>query len=279
MSEITIRANAKINLFLEVTGKLENGYHTISTVMQSVGLSDFITVRENSSKEIRIISDSEKMPTDSTNIAFRTAKAFFDKGNIQERGIDINIEKNIPMEAGLAGGSADGAAVLLALNQIYDNLFSTHELCEIGALIGADIPFCITKSAMLAEGIGDILSPCYPLPDCNIVIAKCVEGVSTKWAYAEIDKIPNRVIRENNMPLLLESRDLHAICRGMYNCFEQLVPAILPIKDIMYASGCIGCMMSGSGTSVFGIFDNGEKAKKAKNTFTELGISAYICAP
>ena len=274
---LRLEAKAKINLFLEITGVLPNGYHSISTVMHEIGLCDYVTVTQNTSGSITVTSDCDAMPLDKRNIAYKCADTFYEEAGIECRGINIHIEKNIPMEAGLAGGSTDGAAVLKALNEIHSFPFTTEKLCEIGAKVGADVPFCITGGAVLCEGIGDIMTPVTPLPPCHILIAKGKEGVSTKWAYEQFDKMPGRNVRENNMPELLEKGDIKAICNAMYNCFELLVPSVKEIKDVMISSGCLGTMMSGSGTAVFGIFDDADSMQKAANILKDKNISVYYC--
>ncbi len=274
---IRLEAKAKINLFLEITGRLDNGYHTISTVMQEIGLCDYVTLTETDSRDIILTSDCDTMPLDERNIAYKCAALFFEKADIENKGINIRIEKNIPMEAGLAGGSTDGAAVLKGLNEMYDKPFSVEELCAVGARVGADIPFCILGGTVLCEGIGDIMTPISPLPPCYILIAKGKDGVSTKWAYDQFDLMEKREIRDNPMPELLKSGDILAVCKGMYNCFELLVPSVREIKDVMNDLGALGSMMSGSGTAVFGIFDNENKMKAAAGKLKEKNISVFCC--
>lgn len=276
MNRTEIKANAKINLFLEITGRRENGYHDISTVMHTVGLCDNVSVANNTSNTINITSDSDTMPTDRNNIAYKCAEVFLRELNISD-GIDIYIEKNIPMEAGLAGGSADGAAVLNGLNELYSFPFGKDKLCKIGERIGADIPFCIMGGAMLCEGIGEIMAPCSTLPDCHILIAKGESGVSTKAAYSHLDSIDNRIIHTNNMPELLFKGDIKEICNGMFNCFEQLVPGIEDIKSIMLRRGALGSMLSGSGSAVFGIFTERSDADKALDELKRNNYFACIC--
>lgn len=274
---ITLKAKAKINLFLEITGRLPNGYHTISTIMQEIDLCDRITITETGMGNITITSDCNTMPTDERNIAYKCADAFFTESGIKNKGINIHIEKNIPMEAGLAGGSTDGAGVLKALNKMYEYPFSIDKLCSIGARIGADIPFCLIGGTVLCEGIGDIMTPVSPLPPCYILIAKGKEGVSTKWAYEQFDNMENRKIRHNPMVGLLKDGCINDICNAMYNCFELLVPSVAEIKNTMLSCGALGSMMSGSGTAVFGIFDSEEKMKAAANKLQDKNISVFCC--
>lgn len=274
---IRLEAKAKINLFLEITGRLPNGYHTISTVMHEVSLCDYVTLAETNKGNITLTSDCDTMPLDGRNIAYRCAALFFEKSGIKNKGINIHIEKNIPMEAGLAGGSTDGAATLKALNTLYGKPFTVEELCVIGAKVGADIPFCILGGSVLCEGIGDIMTPISPLPPCYILIAKGGEGVSTKWAYEQFDLMEEREIKENPMVELLRKGDIKDICSVMYNCFELLVPSVGGIKDIMNECGALGSMMSGSGTAVFGIFDSKEKMSSAAIKLQGKNISVFCC--
>ena len=277
MKTVKIKAKAKINLFLEITGKRENGYHDISTVMHEIGLYDEVTLTKNNSNEITITSDSPAMPLDQRNIAYKCAKAFFEEVKEENTGLNIDIRKYIPMEAGLAGGSTDGAAVLNGLNELYGNIFPKEKLCSIGKKIGADIPFCIMGGAMLCEGIGEIMTPCATLPECVLLIAKGKEGVSTKEAYSNIDATPNREIKENKMPSLLGKGELKEICNAMYNCFEYLVPCVEPIKKVMNKNGALRAMMSGSGSAVFGVFNDKQKAQNALKELKEKDIFAVIC--
>ena len=274
---LRLEAKAKINLFLEITGRLPNGYHTISTVMQEIGLCDYVTLSETDTGAITITSDCNGMPLDERNIAYRCADLFFEGSGIENKGINIHIEKNIPMEAGLAGGSTDGAAVLRGLNEIYGKPFTVAQLCNIGAKVGADIPFCILGGTVLCEGIGDIMTPISPLPRCYILVAKGKEGVSTKWAYERFDLMEDRPIKPNPMVSLLKKGDIKAVCGGMYNCFELLVPSVREIKDVMNQCGALGSMMSGSGTAVFGIFDDEERMKTAAGKLQEKNISVFCC--
>ncbi len=274
---ITLKAKAKINLFLEITGRLSNGYHSISTVMQEIDLCDCVTLTQTGTGNITLTSDCNTMPLDERNIAYRCAELFFAELGTENKGINIHIEKNIPMEAGLAGGSTDGAAVLKGLNAIYNKPFTTAQLCRIGSKVGADIPFCILGGTVLCEGIGDIMTPISPLPPCHILIAKGKEGVSTKWAYEQFDSMENREIRDNPMTELLAKGDINDICKAMYNCFELLVPSVTEIKDTMNSCGALGSMMSGSGTAVFGIFDDKEKMQIAANKLQNKNISVFCC--
>ena len=184
---VIIDAAAKINLLLDIKGKLPNGYHSLYMVMQSVSLCDRVTVEQTDTGIIELTCSREAIPCDSRNTAYRAAECFFEQTGIQNGGLRIHIDKKIPHEAGLAGGSADAAAVLRALDAIYAPGLRERDLCRIGVKIGADVPFCIAGGTMIAQGIGEVLTPLEDMPACTIVLAKPAEGVSTAAAYARYD--------------------------------------------------------------------------------------------
>ena len=188
MKRITVKAPAKINLSLDILGKRADGYHFLRTVMHAIDLCDTIHISMTGS-DIQILCDREDVPCDERNIAYKAAAAFFDQTQATQTGIRIQIDKTIPSQAGLGGGSADGAAVLVALNELYQTGLDTSKLQKIGALVGADIPFCITGGCALAEGIGEILSPIHAQLDCCFVVCKPEIGVSTAAAYNKFDEI------------------------------------------------------------------------------------------
>ena len=196
--KIELRANAKINLFLDILAKLPNGYHSLFMGMQSVSLADTVTVQENGEGIIRLTCSEPALPTDSKNIAYRAAQAFLEEAGLSGRGVDIHIEKNIPFEAGLAGGSADGAGVIVGLDRLFGTDMGTQRLCDIGLNIGSDVPFCIAGGTMLSQHTGGILSHLPPLKSCFVVLAKPATGVSTARAYGDFDSAsfiyhPNKV--------------------------------------------------------------------------------------
>lgn len=283
MDKITLDAYAKINLFLEVCEKRPDNYHNIDSIMHTVSLKDVITVEKC---DTIILSNNAGLPNDTGNLAYRAAKAFFDHAKIQG-GASIHIEKNIPISAGLAGGSTDAAAVLKGLNAIYNTELSEDTLCEIGSKLGADVPFCIKGGCFVTQGIGDEFAECTPLPDCFIVVSKCGEGVSTPYAYGQIDSM-----RENNfdhlntsakMVYALKTNDLKAVSENIFNVFENVVCPIRPKvneqKIIMDQNGAVCSMMSGSGPSVFGIFNTKKQAEKALSALIEYGADAHLCKP
>ncbi len=280
--EVKIKAYAKINLMLDIINKRNDGYHDLFMIMQSIGIYDKVTVTENKSKSITIKCNIDDIPLNNKNIAWKAAEAFFEETKMKNRGIEICIEKRIPHAAGLAGGSADGAAVIVALNKIYKTNLTDEELCNIGVKIGADVPFCITGGTLLAQGIGDVLHKVKPLRKCYIVIAKPDFDVNTGSAYKQFDDFGKTHTPDKfGMLCAMESRDLHQICSKMENVFEQFieVPNRISIKETMKNNGAIGVCMSGSGPTVFGIFEDKKNAQNAANELKSLAKDIEVCIP
>lgn len=286
------RANAKINLYLDVVGRRENGYHNIVSLMQTVSVCDLVTVdfRPSAHTSIRLsASGNDAMPTDCRNLAWRAAELFLSETK-RSGEVRITIEKHIPMAAGLAGGSSDAAAVLRALNKLCGSPLSTEALCALGARLGADIPFCIVGGGALVTGIGECLEEVPTMPDVPLVVACMGEGVSTPWAYGKLDELHNSFAdvkdSENQHTQILnalsEARIADA-CKAFYNCFEEVVPAVQPyvdrLKATMETSGAIRAMMSGSGPSVFGVFATEDAASEAVLRLREMGAAAFVCHP
>lgn len=284
---MNIQANAKINLTLDIIGKRPDGYHDLVMVMQSVGLHDDVEVNLNDSGKITVRSSSAALKDDESNIAYKAAKAFFAYGGIEGQGVDITIEKNIPMEAGMAGGSADGAAVIVALNELCGTGWPDEELWEIGVTVGADVPFCITGGTMLAEGKGEILTPLPALADFPhppvILLCKPEVGVSTGQAYAAVDHCDPDTLalfRPNTdaMKRALAEQDLLGVTDYLENVFERVLPIdeCSEIKRTMLVFGALGACMTGSGTTVFGIFDSAEKADQCAAFLKKTFAKTYI---
>ena len=283
------RGYAKINLHLDVTGREESGYHSVETVMQSISLWDEISVTLTDgifSAECNV----DGVPADNKNIAVRAAELFMSEIG-SSRGAVIKIEKRIPMAAGMAGGSADAAATLVALNSLLDTPLDRAELCRMGARLGADVPFCIVGGIAYADGRGDILHPFPEMPDCFIVAACGGEGVSTPWGYGLLDSlyggfgeasayIPRGT---DSLKKAIEDRSLDGICKNIYNIFEAPVldarPTAAEIKKLLLDGGALGAMMSGSGPSVFGIFEDEKTAKRAADSILDKGFFAAVCTP
>lgn len=280
--EIKVKAYAKINLMLDIIYKRTDGYHDLFMIMQSIGIYDTITVRETKSKKITITCNIDDIPLDEHNIAYKAAAAFFSNTKIKNKGIHIDIVKRIPHAAGMAGGSADGAGVLVALNELTGAGLSDDELCAIGVKIGADVPFCIKGGTLLAQGIGDVLNKVKPLRKCYIVIAKPDCSVNTAFAYKQFDECGKEHTPDKlGMLYAMQSRDLTEICSKMENVFEQFIAVDnkVEIKEVMRNNGALGVCMSGSGPTVFGIFDDKNNAEKCAEELKPLAKDIAVTLP
>lgn len=280
-----ILANAKINLTLDIVGRRPDGYHDLVMIMQSVGLHDTVEVNLNNSCKITVSSSSAVLKDDESNIAYKAAKAFFKYCGINSQGVDIKIDKNIPMEAGMAGGSADGAAVIVALNELCHTGYSDRELWDIGVTVGADVPFCITGGTMLAEGKGEILSVLPNLSDFAqppvILLCKPEIGVSTAKAYSAVDNCElSPLVRPNTeaVKLALAEQDIRGVAQNLKNVFDQVlqIDECMEIKLTMLEFGALGVCMTGSGTTVFGIFDSAENAEGCAESLRKTFEKTYI---
>lgn len=283
-----LSAFAKINLFLEIVSKRPDGYHGLKSVMQTVSLSDRLTVSAHKSDKtsISISCDDPKIPSGRDNIVWKAAELFCrDFGNYE---IDVEIKKNIPSAAGLAGGSADAAAALIALNQITERGLSESELCRLGEKLGADVPFCIVKGTCLCEGVGEKLTKLDPIPDASILIAVSDEAVSTPQAYRRLDErfgnFENYIPREDKLARILSGiskKDITAVSGNLFNIFENTVleekPKASEYLKLMKDHGALGVLMSGSGPSVFGIFVSEEDAENAAKILEKIGARCFIC--
>ena len=278
---IKLNAPAKINLLLDIISRLPNGYHNLFMVMQAVDLCDEVEVSLRDDGEICLECSEKALPTDSKNIAYRAAQNFF-KATGKTQGADIKLNKKIPFAAGLAGGSTDAAAVLKALNILCETKLSNEDLCAIGVKLGADVPFCIKGGTMLAQDIGQVLSPLPKLKDCYIVLVKPDVDVSTKEAYEAFDTAD--YIRHPDCNAMLHAAangDFDGIIKNVANVFEQFieVPQRADIKAVMRDCGCLTCCMSGSGPTVFGIFDDEEKAIDCTEKMKEKYTKVYLTRP
>ena len=279
--KLTYNAYAKINLILDVTGVKQNGYHTLFTVMQSIGLKD-ITVEKTKGEKITISCTDETVPTDSKNIVYKCAVKFFEYFGIKKnKGIHIHIEKNIPHEAGLGGGSADGAAVLVALNEIFNINTNKRTLMFIGGKVGADIPFCIVGGTALCQDIGTVVAALPNIDECSIVVVKPKSGSSTVKAYDAIDAMGERIKHTKNnemLELLLEEKFKESL-KYCNNVFEQVieVPDRADIKHILRKNNSIASCMSGSGSAIYGIFLNGSDAEGARAELEKKYNKVYLC--
>lgn len=278
--KITVNAPAKINLFLDIIGRLDNGYHSLFMVMQSVDLADTVVIESCEEKGIFLTCSDGRLPTDQKNIAYKAALKFCEYAGA-EPSFKIHIEKKIPFAAGLAGGSADAAAVIVGLDALLNTGFTQRQLCEIGLSVGSDVPFCIVGGTQLSQSTGGVLSPLKELDDCFIVLAKPEAGVSTAEAYAAADN--TCLYRPDSMRMLdaCEKGDFEGICKYAGNVFEQVieVPERVEFKKIMREFGASLCQMSGSGPTVFGIFKNIENAEKCTEKLKLICNDVYIAKP
>lgn len=280
--EVKIKAYAKINLMLDIISRRNDGYHDLFMIMQSVGVYDTVTVKETSSSDITIKCNLPDIPTDNKNIAYKAAEAFFKDNNINNKGIEISIEKRIPHAAGLAGGSADGAAVIKALNIICKTNLTDDEMCKTGVKIGADLPFCITGGTLLSQGIGEVLSKVKPFPKCHIVLVKPDIDINTGKAFGQFDKSgKNHTPDKLGMLCALQNKDLGDICSKLENVFEQFinVPERIEIKNTLRKHNALGACMSGSGPTVYGIFENKEDAQAAFDELKKEYRQVFLCNP
>ena len=279
MNTHTGRAAAKINLAIDVLRKRPDGYHDVSMIMQSVALYDTITVRALKG-EIRITANTDKIPTDRGNIVYKAAEYLKMKYNVKE-GVQINIEKTIPVAAGLAGGSADAALTLKLLNKGWDLRLSKSEILEAGKKLGSDVPFCIQGGTALAEGLGEKLTPLSGVPDCLILLAKPAVSISTKEVY---EGLRLEDIKEKpdikDMIRCIDASDLKGIAANMRNVLETVTikkcPQIEELKEKLVEYGALGSMMSGSGPTVFGIFKDSASAYNAHDHIKHMVNEIFV---
>lgn len=266
MSKLTLKAYAKINLGLDVVRRLENGYHEVKMVMQTVGIHDTLTL-EKTDRDILITTDSGELPTDENNLIYKAAKLLLEACRVQG-GVKIHLTKEIPIAAGMAGGSTDAAATFKGINELYQLGCTQQELMELGVRVGADVPYCIMGGTALAEGIGEVLTPLAAPPECRVLVAKPDINVSTKYVYEHLDA--SGVAKHPDIDGMVEAirnGDLQGITDRMENVLETVTveahPIISTIKERMLELGAGSSLMSGSGPTVFGIFTDEKKAREA----------------
>lgn len=283
MDKIQLKALAKINLGLDVLRRREDGYHEVKMIMQTIGLHDDLEIRKTKTPGIQVKTNLYYLPTNENNLVYKAAKLLMDEFQIQD-GVSIQLKKRIPVAAGMAGGSSDGAAVLWGINQMYGLGLSMHALMERGVRLGADVPYCIQRGTALAEGIGEKLSVLPPMPKCTILIAKPGISVSTKFVYENLhanDLKPEQHPDVDSMIEAMRQKDLGLLCSRMGNVLETVTipayPVINEIKRTMMDNGAIGSMMSGSGPTVFGIFDSPVAAKQAMKAVRAAKLAKQIC--
>ena len=278
-----LKANAKINLLLDITGIKKNGYHSLFTIMQSINLGDVITVEKTDSEEITVSCDVEGVPTDKSNIVYKCADNFFRYAGITEnKGVHIHIEKRTPFGAGMGGGSADGAAVLVALNKLFETNYHEKVLCRIGVKVGADIPFCIVGGTALCLDTGAIVAPLNDMEGYHIVIVKPQSSVSTKEAYDAVDSLENMKHPKNQEMLeCFADGDFENGLKLCANVFEQAfeIAGRVDVKDICNTNGAIASCMTGSGSAIYGVFEEKENAEIAVQELSKIFDKVYLCQP
>ena len=276
---ITLNAYAKINLSLDVVGRLANGYHEVRMIMQTVGIHDTLTF-EKTEGEIVLTSDAGELPLGEDNLIYKAARLVRETYGISG-GVKVHLEKRIPVAAGMAGGSTDAAATLKAMNLLYDLGLSEEDLCGLGVKLGADVPYCIMGGTALSEGIGEVLTKLAPMPECVLLVTKPDINVSTKEVYQALDSQSVAWHPDvDGMRKAIEEGELEGIYSRLGNVLETVTvakhPIVSEIKQEMLGNGALGSLMSGSGPSVFGIFDDEEKARVAGESIEKKGLAKQV---
>lgn len=280
MDKIKLKALGKINLGLDVLGRRPNGYHDVRMVMQTVYLYDQILLEKTDKEGISLKTNLFYLPVNENNLAYRAAKMLIDEFAIKE-GVHISLEKHIPVAAGMAGGSSNAAAVLYGMNRLFQLGLTDQELMERGVKLGADLPYCIMRGTVLAEGIGEELTPLPAMPKCHVLLAKPPISVSTQKVYEKLDA--QEVTKHPDIDgilLGLQTGDLKKITSSMGNVLENVTiteyPQIERIKDVMKEEGALNAMMSGSGPTVFGIYDDKILARRAAARIREEQLAKQV---
>lgn len=277
-----LRALAKINLGLDVVRKREDGYHEVRMIMQTIQMYDLLKIDKCSEPGIHLTTNLPYVPCDERNLVYKAAKLLMDEFEIRQ-GVIMNLKKFIPVSAGMAGGSSDAAAALVGMNRLFGLKLSMKDLMKRGVTIGADVPYCIMRGTALAEGIGEILTPLSPVPFCYILIGKPGINVSTKTAYENLNlsQIQHHP-RIDSMIEAIQAQDLREMAGLMENVFEPGIireyPVVQNIKDLMLEGGAFNAMMSGSGPTVFGVFDSRRKMEKTAQKLRESHLAKTVFA-
>ena len=279
MDSYLIKAYAKINLGLDVVRRLENGYHEVRMIMQTVGIHDELMLKRTE-KGITVTTDSGELPTDENNLIYKAAKLMLETYHISS-GLHIHLKKNIPVAAGMAGGSTDAAATFKGINRLFDLDCTLEELMKLGVQIGADVPYCVMGGTALAEGIGEKLTSLNPAPDCYLLVAKPDIQVSTKYVYEHLDA--EGIKKHPDIDGMVEAiweESLQGILDRMENVLESVTvekyPIIQKIKDRMRELGALNSLMSGSGPTVFGIFISERQAREAYVQMEKEGLAKQL---
>ncbi|MFR2364875.1 MAG: 4-(cytidine 5'-diphospho)-2-C-methyl-D-erythritol kinase [Eubacterium sp.] len=267
MDKLQLKAYGKINLGLDVIRKRSDGYHDLDMIMQTVDVYDDVIIEKKAGEEIVVKADAAVLSNGKDNLAYMAAKMLFDEFGIKS-GVEITIHKRIPIAGGMAGGSSDCATTLIGINEMFNLGLSKQQLMERGVKLGADVPYCVLGGTAIARGIGEVLTPLPTPPQCHVIIAKPTISVSTAYVYGHIrpDEITKRPDIEQ-MTLAIKEQDLNKLSNLLYNVMEEVTvseyPVIEKLKSIMLENGALNSIMSGSGPTVFGLFDDREKAQAA----------------
>lgn len=280
MNRLELNAYAKVNLGLDVLRRREDGYHELRMIMQTVDLYDTLTLEKTEESGIFMTCNVEGLPCDERNLVYKSAKLMFDTYGLPG-GIRMHLEKRIPMAAGMAGGSTDAAAVFNGINELYELGASKERLCELGVKIGADVPYCIVGGTALSEGIGEVLTQLPNVPDCIVLIAKPDFDVSTKYVYENLHA--NSLTYHPDIDAqvaAIRAGDLAGVIKVMDNVLETVTEKkyteITTIKKVMEEHGAMRAMMSGSGPTVFGLYEDADKAKEAAEAIREAGLAQQV---
>ena len=280
MDKMELKALGKINLGLDVLGRRENGYHDVRMVMQTVYLYDQIRIEKTKKPGIELSTNLFYLPVNENNLAYQAADLLMKEFDVKE-GVKITLDKHIPVAAGMAGGSSNAAAVLFGINRMFSLGLSQKELMERGVTLGADVPYCVMRGTVLAEGIGEILTPLPACPKCHVLIAKPPISVSTKLVYEKLDS--HEIEDHPDIDGIidgLKAHDIEKVASSMGNVLGKVTieeyPVIEQIKNVMKEHGALNAMMSGSGPTVFGIYDSKEKARKAAAKIREKQLAKQV---
>ena len=282
MDKLELKALGKINLGLDVIRKREDGYHEVRMIMQTVRMYDTLEIRKKQAPGISLRSNLPYVPSDERNLVYKAAKILMDEFHVEE-GLSMKLTKSIPVAAGMAGGSSDAAAAFVGVNRLFRLGLSQEELMKRAVQVGADVPYCVMRGTALAEGIGEKLTPLPPMPECYVLIGKPGINVSTKTAYENLNlegigKHPDI----DGLIGAIRNNDLYAMASRMENVFEPGIirqyPVIGNIKNLMEEKGALKAVMSGSGPTVFGIFDNRDKMAAAARSLRKSGLAKTVFA-
>ncbi|NBJ89594.1 4-(cytidine 5'-diphospho)-2-C-methyl-D-erythritol kinase [Acutalibacter sp. 1XD8-36] len=269
-----VRAYGKLNLTLDVLGRRPDGYHLLDTVMQSISVWDELDIQTSRQPGVHLQCNKDRLPTDSKNTVYRAAKFFLEDCGLADQGVYIFIKKYIPSRSGMGGGSADAAAALRGLNEMFKTGLTTEQLMAIGARVGADVPFCVMGGAARCTGVGANVEPVAPLPDCWLVVCKPPAGMSTPRAYSILDQYPLSSTQATPRMLeALEAGNLKRVAKCLGNRFDETIrlAPVRALKRAMVDAGALGSMMTGSGSSVYGIFVSEDQAREALETIDSMG--------